>query len=336
MGKLQQQGRNDQPHAGESGARYGMTAGGAETRSDRDSNGRESAPGGGFERGARPSAGSIPVEQGGRQGSTTLGSSDLSAGSIGRDKSPGGNGSDGSNGRQRQGEPALPQGSDRAREGSTQAQDTRGELSQRASSNPREAQPEQGAMGGERSENRAGWEQGGRTFGEDRSRGENAWMQGGAQPRRQWRRSPQFARDVMTRNPRTVKTTDPVQQIAQIMIDEDTGIIPVVDDGRLVGVVTDRDIVCRLVASGTDLKAAKAGDVMTAEVECVTEEDSLHEVLQVMGEHQIRRVAVVSKDDRLVGIISMADLAREADVDESLQDAFEEISAERSFWSKMR
>jgi CBS domain-containing protein len=157
----------------------------------------------------------------------------------------------------------------------------------------------------------------------------------GSRPRK-WRQSPQYARDVMTRNPRTVKPTDSVQEIARLMIEEDTGIIPVVDGGRLVGVVTDRDIVCRLVAAGTDLKVAKASDVMTAEVECVTEGDSLQEVLEVMGEHQIRRVAVVGQDDRLVGIIAMADLAREADVDARLQEAFEEISAQRSFWSKMR
>ncbi|MDB4930884.1 MAG: hypothetical protein JWM10_3368 [Myxococcaceae bacterium] len=154
--------------------------------------------------------------------------------------------------------------------------------------------------------------------------------------RRPWRQSPQVARDVMTRNPRTVKPSDGVQQIAQLMIDEDTGIIPVVDGARLVGVVTDRDIVCRLVAGGVDLKNAKASDVMTTEVECVTEEDSLQEVLEVMGDKQIRRVGVVGKDDRLVGIISMADLAREADVDRRLQETFEEISAQRSFWSKMR
>lgn len=168
------------------------------------------------------------------------------------------------------------------------------------------------------------------------SAGAHVSTQSGGERRRQWRQSPQSARDVMTRNPKTVRPTDTVQQIAQLMVDEDTGIVPVVEGGKLVGVVTDRDIVCRLVANGTDLKGAKASDVMTAEVECVTEDDSLEDVLAVMGEHQIRRVGVVAKGDRLVGIISMADLAREADVDERLQDAFEEISAQRSFWSKMR
>lgn len=334
MGKLQQQGRNDQPHGGESGGRYGMTAGGTETRSGQDDRGRESATGGAFDRSDRASASSTPVEEGGRQGSSGQSSNKLSAASTNRERSSSGDGNGSGNGATQEGQRSGEQGRDRTREASSQG--PRGELAFRPSFERGEGRFDRGAAGSEGNESRAGWNEGGRSFADERGPGSNAWMRGGAQPRRQWRRSPQFARDVMTRNPKTVKPTDAVQQIAQLMVDEDTGIIPVVDNGRLVGVVTDRDIVCRLVATGTDLKAAKASDVMTSEVECVTEEDSLHEVLQVMGEHQIRRVAVVSKDDRLVGIISMADLAREADVDESLQDAFEEISAERSFWSKMR
>ena len=75
---------------------------------------------------------------------------------------------------------------------------------------------------------------------------------------------------------------------------------------------------------------------MTDDVECVTEQDSLHDVLRLMAEHQVRRVPVVARGDRLIGIVSMADIAREADVDEELQDTFEEISSERSFWSRLR
>ena len=75
---------------------------------------------------------------------------------------------------------------------------------------------------------------------------------------------------------------------------------------------------------------------MTDEIECVTEQDDLSEVLRLMGEHQVRRVPVVGKNDNLVGIISMSDVAREADVDERLQDVFEEISTERRFWSQLR
>ena len=140
----------------------------------------------------------------------------------------------------------------------------------------------------------------------------------------------------MTRNPKSVKPTDTVEQVAQVMIDQDTGIVPVVDNDRLLGVITDRDIVVRLVGKGADLKSAQAREVMSDDVECVTEKDTLDDVLRLMGEHQIRRVPVVGRNDALVGIISMADLAREADVDEQLQQAFEEISSERAFWTRLR
>jgi CBS domain-containing protein len=154
---------------------------------------------------------------------------------------------------------------------------------------------------------------------------------------RRWKRGVSRARDIMTKNPRTVRPGDSVQQVAQIMVDEDCGIVPVTEsDGRLLGVITDRDIVCRLVARGIDMKEARARDVMTEDVECVTEEESLCAVLRLMSEHQVRRIPVVARDDRLMGIIAMADLAREADVDEDLQDTFEDISSERAFWSRLR
>jgi CBS domain-containing protein len=153
---------------------------------------------------------------------------------------------------------------------------------------------------------------------------------------RRWRPGNICVRDVMTSNPKSVRQADTVQRIAELMVQEDCGIVPVVEDDRLMGVVTDRDIVCRLVARGLDMKAATARDVMTDDVECVTERDTLRDVLRLMSEHQVRRVPVVARGDRLVGIVSMADIAREADVDEDLQDTFEEISSERSFWSRLR
>jgi CBS domain-containing protein len=154
---------------------------------------------------------------------------------------------------------------------------------------------------------------------------------------RRWRRGAQCARDVMTKSPKAVRPSDSLQHVAQVMIDEDTGIVPVIEeDNRLVGVITDRDMVCRLIARGVDLRAAKAADAMTDDVECVTEQHSLHDVLDIMSDHQVRRVPVVARGDRLVGIISMSDIAREADVDEDLQDTFEDISSRRGFWARLR
>ncbi len=151
--------------------------------------------------------------------------------------------------------------------------------------------------------------------------------------RNRWEREPSAAHEIMTRNPRTVFPDTPVRDIAQIMRAESTGIVPVVDEsGRLRGVVTDRDVVMRTIAEGINPLEATAREVMSDDVEAVTPDESVHDVVHLMGRHQIRRVPVVDRDDRLVGIISLADVATRADTDEELQSALERISARRSFW----
>jgi CBS domain-containing protein len=136
----------------------------------------------------------------------------------------------------------------------------------------------------------------------------------------------------MTRNPRTVTRGGTLRDAAVIMREENCGVIPIVDTaGRLQGILTDRDIVIRGVTD--DLRTSKVEDVMTDEVSAVTEDEPLTSVLDLMGRRQIRRVPVVDRSDRLLGIISMADIANRADYDEDLQDAFLRISSRRSFWS---
>ena len=140
----------------------------------------------------------------------------------------------------------------------------------------------------------------------------------------------------MTSNPASVRPESSLQDVAKIMRDENTGIVPVCgDNGTLLGVVTDRDIVMRTLASDESPTNAVARDVMTDDVEAVTPDEELHDVVRLMGDRQVRRVPVVERGDRLVGIISMADVATRADYDEDLQDALEEISARRSFWSRL-
>lgn len=154
--------------------------------------------------------------------------------------------------------------------------------------------------------------------------------------RRRWTREPVLARDIMTSNPSAVRPQAALREIARIMRDENTGIVPVCEaDGRLLGVVTDRDIVMRTLADDESPLQATARDVMTDDVEAVTPDEELRDVVHLMGERQVRRIPVVERGDRLVGIISMADVATRADYDEDLQDALEEISARRSFWSRL-
>lgn len=130
-------------------------------------------------------------------------------------------------------------------------------------------------------------------------------------------------RDVMTANPRTVSPEDTIQNAARIMRDEDTGVVPVVDNGRPVGIVTDRDIVIRAVADGQlnrPVREVVSGDVVTA-----TPDMSTREAAQLMSEHQVRRLPVV-ENERLVGIVSIGDLAVKDGNDRRVGDALQDIS----------
>ena len=128
----------------------------------------------------------------------------------------------------------------------------------------------------------------------------------------------------MTPNPRTVSSNDTVRAAAQVMQQEDTGAVPVVHDGRVLAVVTDRDIVVRVVAEGGSF-SSPVGDIATKSVICVTPEMSTSEASELMSEHQIRRLPVV-ENDRLVGIVSIGDLAVKDGKDSRWGDTLQSIS----------
>ncbi|QAT89100.1 Hypoxic response protein 1 [Corallococcus coralloides] len=155
--------------------------------------------------------------------------------------------------------------------------------------------------------------------------------------RRRWRREPLTARDIMTRQVRTARRDSSLREVAQLMRDEDCGVVPIVDaEGRLLGLVTDRDLALRAFAGQRAVDGLRASDVMTEELEAVLPEEGLHGVIELMGRRQVRRIPVVEPDDRLVGIIALGDIASRADQDEELQEALERISSRRSFWSRLR
>src|SRR5438477_7741057 len=106
--------------------------------------------------------------------------------------------------------------------------------------------------------------------------------------------SSRSARDVMTANPSTVSETDTIREAARIMASEDTGVVPVVEGRKVIGVVTDRDIVVRLVAEGKDSADARVNDYMTRTVRSVKEDTPVAEILNVMSTAQVRRVPVVN------------------------------------------
>ena len=130
-------------------------------------------------------------------------------------------------------------------------------------------------------------------------------------------------RDVMTSNPRTVSPSDSIQNAARIMRDEDTGVVPVVDNGRPVGIVTDRDIVVRAVAEGELNRPIR--DIVSGEVVTARPDMSTKEAAKLMSEHQVRRLPVV-ENNRLVGIVSIGDLAVKDGDDRRMGDALEDIS----------
>lgn len=130
-------------------------------------------------------------------------------------------------------------------------------------------------------------------------------------------------RDVMTPNPRCVSPDDSIQSAAQIMRDEDTGAVPVCDNGRAVGIVTDRDIVVRAIAEGRVNGSVR--DIATRDVISARPDMSTREAAELMSDHQVRRLPVVD-GDRLVGIVSLGDLAVKEAKDSRVGDTLEHIS----------
>jgi CBS domain-containing protein len=131
--------------------------------------------------------------------------------------------------------------------------------------------------------------------------------------------------EVMTSNPRSVSPDAPVADASRIMRDEDTGIVPIVEDGKLIGTITDRDIVVRLIAESRDASSATVRDIASTDLVTVDPQQDLDEALRLMAQHQVRRLPVVEEDGRLVGILSQADVAREAQ-DKQTGELVEEIS----------
>jgi CBS domain-containing protein len=115
--------------------------------------------------------------------------------------------------------------------------------------------------------------------------------------------------DVMTSRPRAATPDTPVRQVAELMAAEDVGAVPVVDGDRLLGMVTDRDIVIRAIAKGKDPQQTTASDIASSDLVTLEPDQDLDDALKLMAEYQVRRLPVVDEDNRLVGVVSQADVA---------------------------
>ena len=131
-------------------------------------------------------------------------------------------------------------------------------------------------------------------------------------------------KDLMTPGPMVVKPDDNVAQAATLMKQEDCGSLPVVANGKLVGIVTDRDIVIRAIAAGKDPRSTKISEVMTADPSTISPDASDDEAEKLMAKSQVRRLPVV-EGGKLVGIIVTAQLARRGNTAE-LGETIREIS----------
>ncbi|HEV3480461.1 MAG TPA: CBS domain-containing protein [Gaiellaceae bacterium] len=132
-------------------------------------------------------------------------------------------------------------------------------------------------------------------------------------------------REVMTSNPRTIEADQPVAEAAKIMRDEDVGLVPIVEGGRLIGTLTDRDIAVRVVAEGSDPQSATVREIASTALVTVDPQQDLDEALRLMAQHQVRRLPVVEEDGRVVGVVAQADIARQAD-DRKTGEVVEQIS----------
>ena len=115
-------------------------------------------------------------------------------------------------------------------------------------------------------------------------------------------------RDAMTENPRSIGASASVVEAARLMREEHIGSLPITEDEKLVGMITDRDITTRVVAEAADPTTASVADVYSRDLVSVEPDKDLEEALQLMAHHQVRRLPVV-ENGRLVGIVTQADIA---------------------------
>jgi CBS domain-containing protein len=135
----------------------------------------------------------------------------------------------------------------------------------------------------------------------------------------------QTIKDVMTSKPCTIDADKSVAYAAKMMREEDVGLAPIVEGDKLIGMLTDRDIAIRVVAEDRNPDQVKVREVASKQVVTIDPQQDLDEALRIMAKHQVRRLAVVEEDGKLVGVVAQADIAREGD-DTQTGKLVEEIS----------
>lgn len=133
-------------------------------------------------------------------------------------------------------------------------------------------------------------------------------------------------RDVMTRNFTSIERQAAIRNAAEKMRELDIGMLPVDEDGEIIGAVTDRDITVRATAQGADPNTTTVGEIMSNEVYACYEDNDLEEAARIMAEHQIHRVMVTNDSGEFVGMLALADLARNPETKRLTAEVLEEVS----------
>ncbi len=137
------------------------------------------------------------------------------------------------------------------------------------------------------------------------------------------------ASEIMTSTPSTTTPDASLQDAARLMKEQDVGLIPVVEangSGKLVGVITDRDIAIRVVADGRETKGTKVSEAMSGMPHTCGANDSVDSVMELMGKEQLRRVPIIDENGNLVGIVAQADIVLQAKSDGKSERTIEKIS----------
>jgi CBS domain-containing protein len=135
-------------------------------------------------------------------------------------------------------------------------------------------------------------------------------------------------KDAMHKGVQWVSPDTPVSELAKLMRKHDIGAIPVGEDDRLIGMVTDRDIVCKgLAEDGFDAKRMTARDVMTNGIHCCGEDDDLAKAVRHMESLKVRRLPVINKNKRMIGILSLGDISQATPRDDLLSEYVGSVSA---------
>lgn len=135
-----------------------------------------------------------------------------------------------------------------------------------------------------------------------------------------------IVRDIMSRDVEVIHPDSMIQEAASKMKKLDVGSLPVCENRRLLGVVTDRDIAVRAVAAGSDPTTTKVSDTMTPELIYCYEDEPVREAAKLMERHQIRRLPILNREKHLVGIVSLGDLAVETGNEKLAGTVLEEVS----------